>query len=119
MGASAGIMIAKDELKFPDAALYAEWPAHSVELCLENYLSLRKEREMDMDGQIPIRFDAADLKAWPDPPFGMIVEPFLAGVARIKQKGEMDRQSIRRASAALADGELLIVREVAAVHSRQ
>ena len=114
MGAAAGIMIAKEELEFPDAAIYREWPAHSVALCLENYLSLRSSVDMDMDGQIPVRLESAALSEWADPPFGLTLEPFLSGVARLTKKGEMDRSSIRRASNALGDGELLMVKDVAA-----
>ena len=35
MGASAGIMIAKDEPVFADVEHYRGWPPHAVEVCLE------------------------------------------------------------------------------------
>ena len=114
MGAASGIMVAKEEAKFPDCEAYAGWPSHSVELCVEKYLSLRKSAETDMDGTIRLTFKAGDYERWKAPPFGLALEPFKAGVARIETEGTMDRASIRRASSALQDGEMLMVRSVEA-----
>ncbi|KAH8053344.1 hypothetical protein JL722_9569 [Aureococcus anophagefferens] len=115
MGAASGIMVAKEDAVFPDSGAYAGWPTSSVELCLEKYLSLRENKDVDMDGTIRVIFTkdrfVDDANA---PPFGLVVEPFLSGVARIATEGKMDRQSVRRASSALQDGEMLMVRHVEA-----
>ena len=103
MGAASGIMVAKEEAKFPDCEAYAGWPSHSVELCVEKYLSLRKSAETDMDGTIRLTFKAGDYERWKAPPFGLALEPFKAGVARIETEGTMDRASIRRAMQASAN----------------
>ncbi|KAH8088802.1 hypothetical protein JL720_6767 [Aureococcus anophagefferens] len=115
MGAASGIMVAKEDAVFPDSGAYGGWPTSSVELCLEKYLSLREHKDVDMDGTIRVIFTkdrfVDDANA---PPFGLVVEPFLSGVARIATEGKMDRQSVRRASSALQDGEMLMVRHVEA-----
>ncbi|KAH8050171.1 hypothetical protein JL721_11430 [Aureococcus anophagefferens] len=85
MGAASGIMVAKEDAVFPDSGAYGGWPTSSVELCLEKYLSLREHKDVDMDGTI--RNFHQD---------------------RIATEGKMDRQSVRRASSALQDGEMLM-----------
>ena len=111
MGASVGIMIAKSEVSFSESKRYTGWPKHSVEAALEKYLSLRENE--GLDGTVSVTFGCAQLDAWPGTFFGLTLEPWEQGMARVRAEQGAKAEAVQRESELFAHERPLVVSSVA------
>ncbi|KAJ1446872.1 hypothetical protein M885DRAFT_576955 [Pelagophyceae sp. CCMP2097] len=110
MGATAGILAAKEPVNFEFVAFYSSWSALGVERSLERYVPVDTR---GADGSVRVNFAPADA-AGGAALFGLELETLVDCVARLGLAGDADAAVLARAAKAFRREALFVVSAVAA-----